>query len=47
MRKKLGWIILFLLLFLGILLSLTVGTIPLTLNDLLSVFQNKIGRAHV
>ncbi|MGG5368646.1 FecCD family ABC transporter permease [Enterococcus sp. AZ196] len=39
MRKKIGWLILLLLLIIGIILSLIVGTIPLSLNDLLRVFQ--------
>lgn len=45
MRKKIGWIALFLLLFLGVLLSLTVGTIPLKLGDLLSVLQGSASRS--
>ena len=40
MRKKIGWLVLLLLLIIGMLLSLTVGTIPLMINDLLRVFQN-------
>lgn len=39
MRKRIGWLTLLLLLIFGIFLSLTVGTIPLGLNDLLHVFQ--------
>jgi iron complex transport system permease protein len=39
MRKRIGWLSLFLLLVTGIVLSLVVGTIPLTVTDLLQVFQ--------
>lgn len=39
MRKRIGWLSLFFLLIAGILLSLTVGTIPLTFNELLQVFN--------
>ena len=39
MRKKIGWFSLLFLLIIGITLSLTVGTIPLSLRDLMDVFQ--------
>ncbi|MGH1646275.1 iron ABC transporter permease [Enterococcus gilvus] len=39
MRKRIGWLSLFLLLATGIVLSLVVGTIPLTVTDLLQAFQ--------
>lgn len=39
MRKRIGWLSLFLLLVTGIVLSLVVGTIPLTVTDLLQAFQ--------
>lgn len=39
MRKRIGWLCILFLLILGILLSLTVGTIPLSFRDLLQVFQ--------
>ena len=39
MRKRIGWLCIFFLLILGIGLSLTVGTIPLSFRDLLQVFQ--------
>ncbi|MDT2597014.1 iron ABC transporter permease [Enterococcus dongliensis] len=39
MRKKIGWLSLLFLLMIGASLSLTVGSIPLTFNDLIHVFQ--------
>lgn len=39
MKKKISWLIVLLLLIIGMILSLTVGTIPLTISELLQVFH--------
>lgn len=39
MRKKAGWLLILILLAIGIVLSLTVGTISMSVTDLLRVFQ--------
>lgn len=39
MRKKAGWLLILILLVIGIVLSLTVGTISMSVTDLLRVFQ--------
>ena len=39
MKKKISWLIVLLLLIIGMILSLTVGTIPLTISERLQVFH--------
>lgn len=46
MKKRIGWLSLLFLLVIGILLSLTVGTIPLSLKELLQVFQKTASTSH-
>lgn len=46
MKKRIGWLSLLFFLVIGILLSLTVGTIPLSLKELLQVFQKTASTSH-